>query len=121
MKNFRETSEFFINSLGSKLGHPVYIYIYMLESYSFVHLLAFRVLLVWPPRRLLVVHLVGGQSSHHKNRVFEDLSDEFWSKLVFLGFLFQKLVTSFLSFFIFLTSQNPCFEKGHFGPKMKKV
>ena len=66
----------------------------MLESYSFVHLLAFRELLVWPPRRILVCPPFWGPFSHYKNSFF------FW------GFLWWILVQTSVWGFPFSFSQS---------------
>ena len=48
----------------------IYIYIYVLESYLFVHVLAFWELLVWTPRKLLVCPPLWGPFLHYTNRFF---------------------------------------------------
>ena len=64
----------------------------MLASYSFVHVLAFRELLVWPPGKLLVCpplkRALDGAFSQYMFFVVEDFCVNIWSQLVFLCFLF---------------------------------
>ena len=95
-------------------------YLYMLERHSFVHILVFRELLVWPLRKLLVCPPYW-TFLHYKNSFIRLFCAEFWCKLVFFVSCLSQISHVFFDCLLFSDFPKPLFQKRAFEIKIKSA